>query len=220
MTRVLLTGFEPFGGESTNPSQLAVQRVAAGASSPDVHITAVSLPVVFGAAIQAVTAAVHEHEPDVVICVGEAGGRVAVTPERFAHNLDDAPVPDNAGGRPSEATIVQDGPVAYRSTLPVSEMVEAMRAAGIPAAPSSSAGSYVCNNVFYGLMHLIATTRPQLVGGFVHVPYVHEQVVQRLDARPSLSIATISEAVAIAVTTTVEHLPHRSGPQPATAWRG
>jgi len=203
MTRVLLTGFEPFGGESTNPSQQAVQRLAAGPAPEDVQIRTTSLPVVFGAAIQAMTAAVDEHEPDIVICVGEAGGRVCITPERFAVNLDHAPFPDNAGGQPIEQTIVEDGPVAYRSTLPVTDMIQAMRAAGIPAAPSSSAGNYVCNNVFYGLMHLIATTRPRLVGGFVHVPYMHEQVVDRADAQPSLSIATITDAIAIAIETSV-----------------
>ena len=203
MTRVLLTGFEPFRGESINPSQQAVQRLATGPTPENVQLVGVSLPVVFDAAIDVLTAAVDEHEPDIVICVGEAGGRVAVTPERFALNLDDAGFPDNAGGRPIDHTIVEAGPVAYRSTLPVTDLVQAMRAAGIPASPSSSAGSYVCNNVFYGLMHLIATTRPQIIGGFVHVPYMHEQVVDRAEARPSLSIATITEAIAIAVTTTV-----------------
>lgn len=206
MTRVLLTGFEPFGGESTNPSQLAVQRVAAGPATQDVQIRTTFLPVVFGDAIDVLTAAVDQHEPDIVICVGEAGGRAAVTPERFAVNLDDASFPDNAGRKPIDQIINEAGPVAYRSTLPVSAMVAAMRTAGIPAVPSSSAGSYVCNNVFYGLMHLIATTRPQLVGGFVHVPYTHEQVVHHLDTRPSLSIATITEAVGIAVTTSVRFL--------------
>ena len=204
MTRILLTGFEPFGGESTNPSQQAVQRLATGPTPENVQLVGVSLPVMFGTAIEVMTAAVHEHEPDIVICVGEAGGRVAVTPERFAINLDHAPFPDNAGRQPIEQTITTDGPVAYRSTLPVTDMVQAMRAAGIPAAPSSSAGNYVCNNVFYGLMHLIATTRPQLVGGFVHVPYMHEQVLHRADAQPSLSIATITDAIAIAITTSVQ----------------
>jgi pyroglutamyl-peptidase len=204
MTRVLLTGFDAFGGETTNPSQQAVQRLATGPAPEGVHIVGVSLPVVFGEAIAAMTAAVSEHEPDIVICVGEAGGRVTVTPERFAVNLNDAPFPDNAGRQPIEATIVEDGPVAYRSTLPVTEMVQAMRAAGIPAALSSSAGNYVCNNVFYGLMHLIATTRPHLTGGFVHVPYMHEQVLHRADAQPSLSIATITDAIGIAVTTSVQ----------------
>lgn len=210
MTTVLLTGFDPFGGESTNPSQLAVQRLAAEPATPDVQIVTVTLPVVFGKAIEAITAAVDEHQPDVVICVGEAGGRVAVTPERFAVNLDNAPFPDNAGRQPTEQTIIQDAPVAYRSTLPVTDMVTAMRAAGIPAALSSSAGNYVCNNVFYGLMHLIATSRPQLVGGFVHVPYHHEQVVHRVDAQPSLSIATITDAIGIAMTTSVRYLAEQN----------
>ena len=204
MTRVLLTGFDAFGGESTNPSQQAVQRLTARPAPEDVHITGISLPVVFGEAIEVMTAAVHEHEPNIVICVGEAGGRAAITPERFAVNLNDAPFPDNAGRQPIEATITEDGPVAYRSTLPITDLVQAIRTAGIPAALSSTAGNYVCNNVFYGLMHLIATTQPQLAGGFIHVPYMHEQVLHRADAPPSLSIATITDAIALAITTTVQ----------------
>ncbi len=201
MTRVLLTAFDPFGGESINPSQQAVQRLAAGPAPAGVELSTASLPVVFGDAIDAIKAAVAEHEPDIVICVGEAGGRVAVTPERFAVNLNDAPFPDNAGRQPVDDPIVDGGPVAYASTLPVAAIVGAMREAGIPAIQSSTAGNYVCNNVFYGLMHFIATERPELRGGFVHVPYMHEQVVTRVDAQPSLSIATITDAVRIAVET-------------------
>lgn len=201
MTRVLLTAFDPFGGESINPSQQAVQRLAAGPAPAGVELSTASLPVVFGDAIDAIKAAVAEHEPDIVICVGEAGGRVAVTPERFAVNLNDAPFPDNAGRQPVDDPIVDGGPVAYASTLPVAAIVGAMREVGIPAIQSSTAGNYVCNNVFYGLMHFIATERPELRGGFVHVPYMHEQVVTRVDAQPSLSIATITDAVRIAVET-------------------
>ncbi len=204
MTRVLLTGFDAFGGETTNPSQQAVQRLTTRPAPDNAQLVGVSLPVVFGEAIEAMTAAVDEHDPDIVICVGEAGGRAVITPERFAVNLNDAPFPDNAGRQPREAAIVEDGPVAYRTTLPITDMIQAMRAAEIPAAPSSSAGNYVCNNVFYGLMHLIATTRPQLVGGFIHVPYMHEQVLHRADAQPSLSIATITDAITIAITTSVQ----------------
>jgi len=201
MTRVLVTAFEPFGGETVNPSQQAVQRLAAGAAPGGVELRTAYLPVVFGQAIDAMRAAVATHDPDVVLCVGEAGGRFAVTPERFAVNLNDAPFPDNAGRRPVDEPVVADGPVAYASTLPIAEMVAAMRAAGIPAVKSSTAGNYVCNNVFYGLMHLIATEQPELRGGFVHVPYMHEQVLHRHDAQPSLSIEQITEAVRIAMQT-------------------
>lgn len=201
MTRVLVTAFEPFGGETVNPSQQAVQRLAVGTAPVGVELRTTYLPVVFGQANDVMRAAVATHHPDVVICVGEAGGRFAVTPERFAVNLNDALFPDNAGRRPVDELIVADGPVAYASTLPVTEMVNAMRAAGIPAVKSSTAGNYVCNNLFYGLMHLIATEQPELRGGFVHVPYMHEQVLHRVDAQPSLSIEQITEAVRIAVQT-------------------
>ena len=199
MTRILVTAFEPFGGESVNPSQQAVHRLAAGPTPVGVELSTACLPVVFGQAVEALRAAVASHDPEVVLCLGEAGGRVAVTPERFAVNLNDAAFPDNAGRRPVEEPVVADGPVAYASTLPVTAMVQAIRAAGIPANASSTAGNYVCNNVFYGLMHLIATERPELIGGFVHVPYMHEQVLHRLDGPPSLSIEQITEAVRIAV---------------------
>lgn len=201
MIRVLVTAFEPFGGESVNPSQQAAQRLAAGPALDGVELATAFLPVVFGDAIESLRAAVATHTPDVVICVGEAGGRCAVTPERFAVNLNDAPFPDNGGQQPIDEPILAGGPVAYASTLPVAAIVEAIRAAGIPAVTSSTAGSYVCNNVFYGLMHLIATERPAMIGGFVHVPYMHEQVLTRRDGPPSLSIEVITQAIGIAVET-------------------
>ncbi len=209
MTRVLVTAFEPFGGETVNPSQQAVQRLAVGEALSGVELRTSYLPVVFGQAIDAMRAAVAAHDPHVVVCVGEAGGRCAVTPERFAVNLNDAPFPDSSGRRPVDEPVVADGPVAYASTLPIAEMVDAMRAAGIPAAKSSTAGNYVCNNVFYGLMHLIATEQPGLRGGFVHVPYMHEQVLHRLDAQPSLSLEQITEALRIAVQTSAAAVEQR-----------
>lgn len=202
MTRVLLTAFDPFGGETVNPSQQAVARLADAEAPSGVEIRTAVLPVVFGDAIDALREAVAEHDPDLVICAGEAGGRFAVTPERVAVNVNDAPMPDNAGRTPVDEPVVAGGPVAYFSGLPVAAIVDALRAAGIPAAKSSTAGNYVCNNVFYGLMHLIATERPGLVGGFVHVPYVHEQVLNRTD-QPSLSLEMITEALRITVQTSV-----------------
>ncbi len=201
-TTVLVTAFEPFGGETVNPSQQAVSRLADGPVPDGVRIRTAVLPVVFGDAIDALRKAVAEHDPDLVICAGEAGGRFAVTPERVAVNLDDAPMPDNAGRSPVDRPVVEGGPVAYFSGLPVAAIVDALHAAGIPAAKSSTAGNYVCNNVFYGLMHLIATERPGLVGGFVHVPYVHEQVLNRAD-QPSLSLEMITEALRITVQTSI-----------------
>jgi len=211
MTRVLVTAFEPFGGEKINPSQQAAQRLLAGPPIEGVELSAAFLPVVFGEAIDALKAAIAEHDPELVVCVGEAGGRVAITPERVAVNINDAPFPDNAGRAPVDEPIVAGGPVAYLSTLPVADIVDALRQAGIPAAKSSTAENYVCNNVFYGLMHHIATERPELVGGFVHVPYVHEQVLNRVDHQPSLSLDMITQALRVTVETAVAALPaHRS----------
>lgn len=203
MTRVLLTAFEPFGGEPVNPSQEAARRLAAGPGLPGVELTTAYLPVVYGDAVRALREAVEAADPEVVVCTGLAGGRYAVTPERVAINLDDAPMADNSGQAPVDTPIVPDGPVGYLSTLPVARIVQALRGAGIPAAKSSTAGHYVCNHVFYGLMHLIATERPGVLGGFVHLPFAHEQVLDRLDDVPSLALDTITEAVRICVLTSV-----------------
>ncbi len=206
MTRVLLTAFEPFGGEPVNPSQEAARRLAAGPPLPGVELATALLPVVYGGAVQALRAAIAEHDPEVVVCTGLAGGRYGVTPERVAINLDDAPMADNSGQAPVDTPIVPGGPVAYLSTLPVAAIVHALRAAGIPAAKSSTAGHYVCNHVFYGLMHLLATERPGTLGGFVHLPFAHEQVLDRLDEVPSLALETITEAVRTAVLVSVREL--------------
>jgi pyroglutamyl-peptidase len=204
MTRVLLTAFEPFGGETVNPSLEALRRVGRTTWPDGVQVATQALPVVYGEALDVLRRAVSSYDPDVVVATGQAGGRSDVTPERVAVNLDDAPADDNAGQAPLDAAVVLGGPAAYFSTLPVKAITEALRAAAIPASVSHTAGTYVCNHVFYGLMHLLATERPQTRGGFVHVPYAHEQVVDRTEQRPpSLSLATITEAVRLAVVTAV-----------------
>lgn len=212
MTRVLVTAFEPFGGETVNPSQQAVALMTNGPAQDGVEIVTAVLPVVFGDAIDALRQAIDLHDPDIVICAGEAGGRFAITPERVAININDAYIPDNSGRAPVDEPILEGGPAGYLSTLPVTAIVAALRLAGIPAAKSSTAGNYVCNNVFYGLMHLISTERPQIVGGFVHVPYVHEQVLNRVDDQPSLSLEMITQALRICVETSVTALERRGTP--------
>ncbi|MFF7655830.1 pyroglutamyl-peptidase I [Streptomyces sp. NPDC007983] len=197
MTRVLLTGFHPFGGSSVNPSWQAVSLVAAD-PPPGLTVTTARLSCVFGTALDELRAAVEQSDPEVVVCVGEAGGRPGVTVERVAINVNDARIPDNAGQQPVDGPVVEGGPAAYFATLPVKACVAAVRAAGIPASVSQTAGTFVCNHVFYGLAHLIATERPAVRGGFVHVPYAPEQVVDRNE--PSLPAATVAEALrAIAV---------------------
>ncbi|MCC3769308.1 pyroglutamyl-peptidase I [Streptomyces sp. UNOC14_S4] len=198
MTRVLLTGFEPFGGESVNPSWQAVQ-AAVARPLDGVRLAAAELPCVFGGAMDALRAAVEETDPELVLCVGQAGGRPDVTVERVAVNLDDARIPDNTGARPVDRPVVPGGPAAYFAALPVKACVAAVRAAGLPASLSHTAGTFVCNHVFYGLMHLAATERPGLRGGFVHIPYAPEQVTDR--ALPSLPVAAAADALRVIAVT-------------------
>lgn len=203
MTTVLLTGFEPFGGETVNPSWQAVSALAARPPVPGVVLRTALLPCVYGAAGDALRDAVTRWDPDVVVGVGQAGGRHQITPERIAVNLDDAPAPDNAGVSPVDRPVVDGGPLAYRTGLPVKAIVAALRASGIPAAVSDTAGTYICNHVFYAAMHLVATDRPGMRAGFVHVPYAHGQVVDRPGATPSLSLESITDALAVVVGTTL-----------------
>jgi pyroglutamyl-peptidase len=200
MTRVLLTGFEPFDESTVNPSWQAV-RLAAKTPPDGVSLTTALLPVVFGDAIERLRTAVDEADPDVVVCVGQAGGRAGVTVERIAINLDDARIPDNAGRRPVDETIVNGGPAAYFATLPVKACVAAVRDAGLPASVSHTAGTFVCNHIFYGLMHLIATERPRTRGGFVHVPYLPEQVTA--GDQPALPAPVIAAALTAIVSAAV-----------------
>ncbi|MEV7093524.1 pyroglutamyl-peptidase I [Amycolatopsis sp. NPDC051045] len=191
MARVLMTGFVPFGGESVNPSWQAVSLLAARRD----EVAAVELPCEFAASLPALRRALEEHRPDLVVCVGQAGGRSEVTPERVAINLIDARIPDNAGAQPVDAPVVPDGPAAYFTTLPVKACVAAIRAAGVPASVSHTAGTYVCNQVFYGLMHLLATEFPDVRGGFVHVPFSPEQVAGPGKPAPSLSVDRMAGAL-------------------------
>ncbi|TQM81578.1 pyroglutamyl-peptidase [Saccharothrix saharensis] len=192
---VLLTGFEPFAGEDTNPSWDAVDAVR-----PDGYrLTRLRLPCVFGDAIAAVRGALAARRHDLVVCVGQAGGRAGITPERVAVNLDDARIPDNAGAQPVDEPVVPGGPAAYFTGLPVKACVAALEAEGIPASVSHTAGTFVCNHVFYGLMHLIATEHPGVRGGFVHVPFSPAQA--EAGGHPSLPVATTARALELIVHT-------------------
>ncbi|MFI5776057.1 pyroglutamyl-peptidase I [Nocardia sp. NPDC051570] len=170
MRHVLITGFEPFGGASDNLSWDAAAALARRPAPDGTRISAVRLPCVFDTSLTVLRAAVTEYDPALVICLGLANGRTEITPERVAINLDDARIPDNAGAQPFDRPVIPGGPAAYLADLPLKAAVAAMTAAGVPASISYTAGTFVCNHVFYGLRHLIATERPDLRGGFVHVP--------------------------------------------------
>lgn len=170
VARVLLAGFEPFGGALANPAQEIVRSLD-GWSPPGHQVIGVSLPCVFGQARRILQEAITLHRPDVVLAIGMAANRSAVSLERVAVNFIDARMPDNAGQRPIDCAVVDDGPAAYFSTLPLRPILARLRANGIPAEVSMSAGTYVCNELFYGLMHLVSGERMGVrAAGFIHVP--------------------------------------------------
>lgn len=204
MQKVLITGFEPFGGERVNPSWEVVKQLNdmefAGA-----RIIARQLPCVFGAALEALNAEIDEVQPVMVLAIGQAGGRTDITLERVAINIDDARIPDNQGQQPIDETIVASGPAAYFSTLPIKAMVNSMREAGIPASVSQTAGTYVCNHVMYGLLHRLSDQQA-IKGGFIHIPYLPEQAAAHSGA-PSMAANTVLFALelAISIALQVEH---------------
>ena len=167
MTTILLTGFEPFGTATSNPSGEIVKQI-----SGDNIVTAI-LPVAYAQSAERLLSLIKQHNPDVVICLGQAEGRTQITPEKVAINLDDARLADNEGVLRNDVKIIEHGPDAYFSTLPVKDMVEAMKAQGIPAAVSLSAGAFLCNHVFYVAQNKFAGSNVR--SGFVHVPLMDSQ---------------------------------------------
>ncbi len=175
---ILVTGFEPFDKDTVNPSW-EVARALDGSVITGATVHAVQLPCVFDASIAALDKALAAHQPQLVLCLGLATGRSELTPERVAININDARIPDNAAQQPVDTQVVSDAPAAYFSTLPIKAMVHAMRAKGIPAAVSNTAGTFVCNHIFYALMHRLAqgAAAKGARGGFVHVPALPQQVI-------------------------------------------
>jgi pyroglutamyl-peptidase len=160
------------------------------------------LPVVRGACLEALYRHIREVDPVLVVAIGQAGGRIEITPERVAINVDDYRIPDNAGNQPTRDPVVPGGPVGYWSTLPVKAMAEALKAQGIPASVSNSAGTFVCNHLFYGLMHFLTGEGGLRRGGFIHVPYLPEQAA-RLGGQPSMGLETLARGLEIAVTAAI-----------------
>ncbi|MFN8556165.1 MAG: pyroglutamyl-peptidase I [Dehalococcoidia bacterium] len=187
MLRLLVTGFEPFGGERVNPSARAAERLAEDGFSGAVT-RAVLLPVVRYRCVELVVEAIERDRPHVVVMLGEAGGRARITPERVALNVEDYRIPDNAGSQPREELIVPDGPAAYGSTLPVVEMVRRMREEGVPAAVSNTAGTFLCNHLSYAVLHHVAARRLEVCAGFVHLPYLPEQAALKDAETPSMDL--------------------------------
>lgn len=202
MKTVLMTAFEPFGGESINPSWEAVSALE-GKEIAGARIVIRQLPVVFADVLDVLYQALDEVKPDAILSVGQAGGRSDITVERIGINVDDARIADNAGHQPVDEAIVADGPAAYFSRLPIKAIVAALRQAGIPASVSQTAGTFTCNRVMYGLLHWLAQQETPVRGGFIHIPYLPEQAALHPGA-PSMSVASVIQALEIAVRVTLE----------------
>ena len=190
MKKLLITGFDPFGGADVNPSWQAVSRL------PDVvgefELCKLEIPTVYDVATRVVLEKAAQFRPDVILCVGQAGGRDSITPERIAVNIRDARISDNAGNQPRGEFVAPNGPAAYFSTVPVEKMVLAVDAAGIKSTVSNSAGAFVCNDTLYGILHHFAGTDVRC--GFIHVPYIPQQ------GNPSMELEQITAALAAAIT--------------------
>lgn len=190
MKKLLITGFQPFDGESVNPA-LEVAKGLQGKTINGYEVIAREIPVVRFEALKAVQTAIEELQPDAVITIGQAGGRPDITVERVGINIDDFRIPDNKGNQPIDEPVVTGGPVAYWATLPIKKMVANVKAQGIPASVSNSAGTYVCNHLLYGLLHYLTTQgKTAIPAGFIHIPYLPEQMAVR--SGKDAQVATMS----------------------------
>lgn len=190
MKKLLITGFQPFDGESVNPA-LEVAKGLQGKTINGYEVIAREIPVVRFEALKAVQAAIEELQPNAVITIGQAGGRPDITVERVGINIDDFRIPDNKGNQPIDEPVVAGGPVAYWATLPIKKMVANVKAQGIPASVSNSAGTYVCNHLLYGLLHYLTTQgKTAIPAGFIHIPYLPEQMAVR--SGKDAQVATMS----------------------------
>ncbi|PMH46630.1 pyroglutamyl-peptidase I [Vibrio sp. 10N.286.49.B3] len=200
MKKILITGFEPFGNDKINPALEAVKLIANRQLNGGV-ITICQVPVVRYKSIDVVQKAIEEQKPDAVITVGQASGRAAITPERIAINVDDFRIPDNDGIQVIDEPVVQGGPDAYFTTLPIKAMVDAMQKQGIPAVLSNTAGTFVCNHLFYGIQHYLKDSN--IRHGFVHIPLLPEQSVD--GSQPTMKLEVIAEGLAIAAQAIIDN---------------
>lgn len=201
--KVLITGFDPFGGEKLNPAFEAIKKLPDTIAGADV--IKLEIPTVFTKSGKAVEKAMKEYNPDIVICVGQAGGRSSITIEKVAINLAEARIQDNEGNQPIEAALHEDGENAYFSSLPCKAIVKELRENNIPAHISYSAGTFVCNDVMYHVLYLIHREFPHVRGGFIHVPYALEQVIDKPQGTCAMSLDTISKGLELAIKASIEN---------------
>jgi len=194
--KVLVTGFEPFGGEDINPSWEICRDLPEAIGATRIHV--LQVPCEFRAAIEVVAGEIERLEPSVVLSLGQAGGRAAMSVERVAINVDDARIDDNAGNAPVDEPVASGGPAAYFATVPVKAMVAAMREAEVPAIVSNTAGTFVCNHLMYGVLHFLAASGRPARAGFIHVPWLDAQALAR-PGEPSMALATMVRGTEAAI---------------------
>lgn len=199
--KILVTGFDPFGQDTMNPAIEAVKRLPDTISGAE--IIKLEIPTVFNKSAEVTREAMAKHDVDYVLNIGQAGGRFDLTPERVAINLDDARIPDNEGNQPIDVEIKADGESAYFSQHPVKAMVTAIKNAGLPASVSNTAGTFVCNHIMYQSLYLTHKEFPKAKAGFMHVPFLPEQVLER-PGMPAMSLEDITRGIVAAIEAIVE----------------
>ena len=204
--KILVTGFDPFGGEKINPALETIKRL------PDTilgaQIIKLEIPTVVGKSLAKIKEAVEKENPDVVLSIGQAGGRSEITVERIGINIDDCRIPDNEGNQPIDEPVIKGGPAAYFVTVPIKAIVENIKANKIPASISNTAGTFICNHVCYGVAHLAAqrtAAGKPMKSGFIHIPFLPEQVIGKPALTPSMSLETIVSGITHALEAIVEH---------------
>lgn len=207
--KILLTAFDPFGEDEVNPAQEALKLLPNRTVSPHkgvtIDIVKLTVPTVFHKSVAVVLTAIQSEKPNAVLCIGQAGGRFELTPERVAINMDDARIKDNDGNQPIDEPIYADGASAYFSTLPIKRMVQAIRDAGLPASVSNSAGTFVCNHLMYGVLYHLHKDFPRIRGGFMHVPFIPSQVVHRQTPAPCMNLQDIANGIIAAICAVAEN---------------
>ena len=200
--KILVTGFDPFGGEKVNPALEAVKSLPSVIHGAEIRW--VEIPTVFYQSAEVLEAEIVRYQPDVVLCIGQAGGRASLTPERVAINQDDARIPDNQGNQPIDTPIRLDGEAAYFSTLPIKAMVQAINEVGLPATVSNTAGTFVCNHLMYQALYLADKKFPNMRAGFMHIPYMTEQVVNKPNTA-SMCLRDIVRGIEAAIGAVVDY---------------
>ncbi len=200
--KAIITGFDPFGGESVNPAFEAVKLLPD--SIEGCEIIKLEIPTVFYKSVEKLSEHVRKEKPDFVICIGQAGGRFNITPEAVAINKNEARIPDNEGNKPSDEVIRQDGKNAYFASIPNKAIIKALHEGSVPAQMSFTAGTYVCNHLFYGLMYLIEKEFPNMRGGFIHVPFSSSQAVSKKNT-PHMKLEEIARGLELAISATVKN---------------